>query len=183
MNIVGFLQAEYGIDPIHTGNGIIAMPRPEVARSAFEVTINAPLNGEQIDEIVRFGQKSSETLIRELYGCCNGLNIGATKFFIYGMRIEPTGSHPYANRNIPFDLNTPNLWERMIELEDTSLIIAKSTQYEGESHTTFVHTIDANDKISTRQIDDIAKIITSYDSLEVWLKKELHAAMSQKDEW
>jgi hypothetical protein len=184
MDIIGFLQADYGIDPIDTGHGIVAMLRTDIAPSGYEVAISAPLNKEQIDDIVRFGQGASEMLIRELYGSCTGIKIGATKFCIYGMTFDPAeGSGPYARYNIPFDLNTPNLWERIKGLEETSLIIARSNQYHAEGYTSYIHTIDADDKISTRLKDDAAKVLTSYDSLEVWLKTELHAALSQKDKW
>lgn len=166
-----------------TDYGFLARKRDDLGPLVYEIKVHNSLDLDQIESISGLAPLVPKDALRDLYGRCNGLNIGASKLFIYGMKLDVTSENPLTFLNSPFCLNDPNYWERKQDLPESCLVVGGSSrQSEGEK-VELDHTLEVNGTISVRLAKDVTQVIQVYGNVREWLECETNLALSQVDNW
>ncbi|MBE1294575.1 MAG: hypothetical protein GJ677_18990 [Rhodobacteraceae bacterium] len=157
--------------------GYTAGHRPDVAPSAFDVSINKPLKPELIPELLKFSEPVPKELVLTLFGLCNGAVIARTKLTIFGV-LDATGGGNDAH--IPMDINVPNIYGRPEGLGSEPLILAKSSEVDASSGAKIklFHYADETGKIFVSSADRIMKPVRIYNDVQTWLRSEFEIAVS-----
>ena len=162
-----------------SSSGFSARKRIDIAPLAYEIKINAPLEGEFLNKVVKFGLPAKPEATRKIYSLCNGCNIGASKFFVYGNsfeRILERINYP------PFDLQNANLYDRPSHIDPDALIVGGSKGISGSSEVQkYHHTLDSSGCI--RAVDDSKNVVREYEVVEDWLQAEVSLALANRDSW
>ena len=160
-------------------SGFRALKRVDIAPLAYEIEINAPLEGHLLDEVVEFGLPAQAEATQKIYSLCNGCNIGASKFFAYGNSFE--GISDRLNYP-PYSLQTANLYDRPSHIDPEILIVGGSNDGVSLSEVLrYYHTLDSSGCI--RVIDDSNNAVREYETVEEWLKTEVARAIADRDNW
>lgn len=157
--------------------GFIAGHRPDIAPSAYDVSINKPLKSELLPELVRFSDPVPEDLVRALFGLCNGAVIARTKLVVFGV-LDATGGGN--DVHIPMDINVPNIYERPSSLGKEPLILAKSSEIDEATgaKVKLFHYADKTGKISVSSAECFLKPVRTYSDVKMWLCSEFEIAVS-----
>lgn len=127
-------------------------------------------------ELVKFAEPVPSDAIETLFGLCNGVMVGRTKFNVFGV-LDKHGGADHAHT--PFDTNVPNIYERPAALGDEPLILAHSgtkNASTGESEE-FCHYIDRAGIVSVAPYEDLLTPERKYDSVTEWLCSEFEIAV------
>lgn len=181
MEIVELLGLRELPDFHQTEGGCIAVRRPDVAPLAYEVTVNAPVQASTLEKLVEYGQGASASMIRRLYGLCNGMKVGFGGFDVYGI---PGGQMDRSDVqkavHIPFDINDPNIYGRPKDIPDDALIVASGNGLRGSGSETSdpYHIITPDDRIVVATAGRFEVPERTYSTVDAWLVAEFHAALS-----
>ncbi len=169
LNRWGDLSAKQG--------GFIAGHQPDIAPSAYDVSINKPLKSELIPELIRFSEPVPKDLVLALFGLCNGAVIARTELIVFGV-LDATGGGD--DVHIPMDINVPNIYERPSGLGKEPLILANSSEVDEASgaKVKMFHYADKTGKISVSSVECILKPVRTYGDVKMWLCSEFEIAVS-----
>ncbi len=159
-------------------NGYAAKRRPDIAPFAYEILVNKPLREQIVEKVVEFAGGADVNLARSLFGLCNGIRVGATKFGVYGVlgQIDRTSSdlafHP------PLDINIPNIYGRPEGWPEQYLIVGFSEEvFEASVNQKMIHAITPQGTILIAPKDDSSAVCREYSSIESWLSSEVQRAI------
>jgi len=160
-------------------SGFQARKRVDVAPLAYEIKINAPLEGHFLNEVVKFALPALPETTRKIYSLCNGCNIGASKFFIYGNSFERISDRLVYQ---PYDLQNANLYDRPSHIDPDLLIVGGSQEFtSGEEVLRHHHTLDGMGRI--RIVDSSKLAVREYETVEEWLQTEVSRALADHKNW
>lgn len=94
---------------------------PDSGSEAYLHIIYAPLPEEKIEQIEKDIQMKLPEVYKEFLRCSNGINIFFRAFALYGLRKDFTRAGDEARQ--PFDIRTPNTFERPKDADRNILII------------------------------------------------------------
>jgi hypothetical protein len=161
-------------------NGFAAKRRIDKAPLAYEIVVNGPLTDEMMEKMIDYAGKADADLTKELFGLCNGIRVGATKFAVYGVmgsQIDRGAAdiayHP------PLDINVPNIYGRPKGCPEDYLIVGSSTEDgENQRNQEFVHAITPHGTVVVASEDNISAVSRQYNTVSEWLVTEVQRALS-----
>jgi hypothetical protein len=161
-------------------SGFQARKRVDIAPFAYEIQINAPLEGHFLNEVVKFALPALPEATRKIYSLCNGCNIGASKFFIYGNAFERISDRL---RYQPYDLQNANLYDRPSHIDPDYLIIggSKESSCDDDEALSHHHTLDCFGWIRVMGNSKLA--VREYETVEEWLQTEASRALADHEIW
>ncbi len=160
-----------------TDKGCIAIYRPDIAPSAYDISINKPLRVDLVPKLMAFAPAIPRNAIETLFGLCNGMVVGRTKFALFGV-LDEIGGGDHAH--IPFDINIPNFYERPAVLGDEALILAHSRAKSAVTGVSlkFCHYIDREGVVSVASYDNLLSPERWYGNVTEWLYHEFEVAVA-----
>lgn len=160
-------------------NGYAAKRRPDIAPFAYEILVNKPLEGLPLKKIYDFAGAADKRLTKNLFECCNGIRIGATKFAVFGVvdkinrTLDDRAYHP------PLDINIPNIYGRPASWPEDYLIVGSSTEgYDDVDIREMTHAITPAGSIIVACEGDYLSVNRSYFEVDEWLSKEVDRALA-----
>ena len=178
--LVKLLKIDQLPDFHRTQNGWIAKRRVDIAPLAFEVVVNNPLGHHMKDRIAGFCGGACERMALRLFGLCNGLHIGATKFSVYGVLGQTVARDAQDEAShIPFDINIPNLYGRPEGWSEEVLVVGTGSETNSDGQKTKLkHGITADCEIIVAEENSYEKPARLYQSVEDWLTFEVGRALA-----
>ena len=141
-------------------SGWRAIRRVDIAPMAYEIKINAPLEGRRLQLVVDFAKPVKSVYISRLYSLCNGLRIGSLKFAIYGL------------------LNT---YEFPEGIDNDVFIIGVGTEGgKGTDELNSIHYMEIDGNVRVVDKLNVKQVLRSYEDVEVWLKNEFERALADQ---
>jgi hypothetical protein len=171
-------------DLVESSGGYAAKRRPDIAPFAYEIKVNKPLKAVTVQKVLDYSGGADENLVRELFGLCNGMRIGATKFGVYGVLGQIDRGSVDFTFHSPLDINVPNVFERPESWPESYLIVGFSTEFnDTQSSQDRFHSITPTGKLIVSMASDHKNVFREYFSISSWLASEVQRALDYVERW
>ena len=162
-------------------SGWEAIRRVDIAPMAYEIKINAPLEGRRLQLVVDFAKPVKSEYISRLYSLCNGLRIGSLKFAIYGLLNTYEDPEEIPLGCSTFDISDANTYEFPEGIDNDVFIIGVGTEGgKGTDELNSIHYMEIDGKVRVVDKLNVKQVLRSYEDVEVWLKNEFERALADQ---
>lgn len=155
-------------DKVKTEKGVLALHSPDIAPLAYQIKLNDPLLEREIALIETIARGADSAALRTLYGNYNGLDLGMSRFSVYGYLTEIDRSDYLNVQNVPFDIEEIQTYGRPAYAPEQGCVVATSKRAKPESYKHF-HVISPQGQVQVGNFGASHEVLATFGSVEEWL--------------